>query len=48
MQNAAYTWFLEKSNNDSLTFQDVDKINSMLAKTQLPYLKLVKYDKGKL
>ena len=46
MQNAAYTWLLQRENNYTATIQDVDKTNAILKKANriyfLGYLIIVK------
>jgi hypothetical protein len=48
MQNASYTWFLQRQKNYSVTFQDVDKTNALLQKAKIPYDSIGFQDKGEL
>ena len=48
MQNSAYTYFLKEIDRYSINFQDIDKSNSLLARTKLSYQEIMKTDKGKL
>ncbi len=48
MQNDAYTWLLQRSNQYTVTFQDVDKTNALLKKANISYDSLLLQDKGDL
>lgn len=48
MQNDAYTWLLQRSNQYSVTFQDVDKTNALLTKANITYDSVLLWDKGDL
>lgn len=47
-QDKAYTWFLQRQNEYSVQFQDVDRTNSLLKKANLPYEEIAEHDKGDL
>ena len=48
MQNAAYTWLLQRENNYTATIQDVDKTNAILKKANISYDDIALQDKGEL
>lgn len=48
IQNNAYTWFLQRQKDYSITFQDVDKTNALLKKANINYDDIALQDKGEL
>ena len=48
IQNNAYTWFLQRQKQYSITFQDVDKTNVLLRKANLSYGDISLQDKAEL
>jgi len=48
MQNSAYTWFLQRQNQYTVTFQDADKTNALLKKANIIYENITLQDKGEL
>lgn len=48
MQNAAYTWLLQRQGEYTASFQDVDKTNALLKKANIHYDSLTLEDKGEL
>lgn len=48
MQSTSYTWFLQRSNKYTATFQDVDRTNAILKKAGIGYDDIALKDKGEL
>lgn len=48
IQSNAYTWFLQRQKNYSVSFQDVDKTNALLKKANLSFDNIALQDKGEL
>jgi hypothetical protein len=48
MQNVAYTWLLQRQNEYTTTFQDVDRTNALLKKANITYDSITLQDKGEL
>jgi hypothetical protein len=48
MQCSAYTWLLKRQNAYTATFQDVDKTNDLLQKSNIPCDSLLLKDKGEI
>jgi hypothetical protein len=48
IQSNAYTWLLKRENEYSVTFQDVDRTNSLLKKSGISFDNIGTYDKGEL
>jgi hypothetical protein len=48
MQNDAYTWLLQRSNEYTVTIQDVDRTNALLKKASITYDSLTLQDRGDL
>ena len=48
IQNASYTWFLQRQNHYTVTFQDVDKTNALLKKANITYDSISLQDKGEI
>lgn len=48
MQNAAYTWLLQRQKEYTITFQDVDRTNALLKKAAINYENIAFQDKADL
>ena len=48
MQSSSYTWFLQRQNSYSTTFQDIDKTNALLKKVNITFDNIALQDKGEL
>ena len=48
IQSNAYTWFLQRQNKYSITFQDIDKTNALLKKANILFDNIALQDKGEL
>jgi hypothetical protein len=48
MQNASYTWFLQRQEKYTVTFQDVDRTNALLKKANITYDNISLEDKGEI
>ncbi len=48
MQSHAYSWFLKRQDDYTVTFQDIDKTNTLLKKANIAYDSLFLQDKGEL
>lgn len=48
MQNSAQTWFLNKLHKYTITFQDINKTNSLLKKGNLQYADIISADKTEI
>ena len=48
MQSKCYTWFLQKQEKYTVSFQDVDRTNALLTQANIDYEKLSSTDKGEL
>lgn len=48
IQNSAYSWFLKRQKDYTVSFQDVDKTNSLLRKAGIEYAGVATQDKDEL
>lgn len=48
IQSNAYTWFLQRQKDYTVTFQDIDKTNALLKKANITYDNIALQDKGEL
>ena len=48
IQNNSYTWFLQRLKEYTITFQDVDKTNALLKKSNITFDNIALQDKGEL
>jgi len=48
IQSNSYTWFLQRQNNYSTSFQDIDKTNALLKKANITFNNIALQDKGEL
>ena len=48
VQNDSYKWFLQRQNNYTVDFQDVDKTNAILQAANIQYDQILLQDKGSL
>ena len=48
IQNNAYTWFLKRQEDYSISFQDIDKTNALLKKANITFDNIALQDKGEL
>ncbi len=48
MQSTSYTWFLQRQKDYIISFQDIDKTNSLLKKANITFDNITLQDKGEL
>lgn len=48
IQSNAYTWFLQRQKNYTTTFQDIDRTNALLKKSNITFDNIALQDKGEL
>jgi hypothetical protein len=48
IQSNSYTWFLQRQNDYTITFQDIDKTNALLKNANISFDNIALQDKGEL